>query len=415
MEAQTAGPDTNDDVVEQDCGNTATVVFVGDDPGIVQSMRDAAHPWHGAWDVHFVESGEAALTLFGQLPTVDVLAAHVHASGLPIVELLNKVRQSSPHTARVVLSGQSDRESVLGLIGVAHQFMAVPVDIELLTGLIEHIRSATSTKLRDPVRTLVGQVDRLPSPPAIFQRLAEIMASEDWSIDDLANEMAQDLALTGEILKLVNSSFYGAADRVTSVNRAITLVGVDLIRYVVLGTKIFQSKDGLETWIDLDRLAHRSKAVALGARALAIRDRASSDASAVAYLAGLVSEIGLLVLGRVPDVSPSIAYPVNVSAYLGAERAMFGGDRFEVGAHLLTLWGFDSSVIDAVRQLSSGEIPRPGELSYYLVASRRLVVEQGFDPHELASRLGTKPDLDDALERLDQEADGTSTGSASAA
>jgi HD-like signal output (HDOD) protein len=386
-------------------GIRATVVFVGDDPGVFRSIRDAAHRWDGAWDVHFVESAQAALELFGEHPSIDVLAAHVRSTGPSLADLLNKVRERSPHTARVVVSGQSDREFVLGLIGLAHQFVSLPLDVERFTDLIEHVRSAASNTLRDPVRTLLGQVDRLPSPPAMFQRLAEIMASDDWSVDDLANEIAQDVALTGEILKLVNSSFYGSANRVTSMNRAITLVGVDLIRFVVLGNKMFQSNDGLENWIDLDRLAHRSKAVALGARALAIRDRASSETSAVAYLAGLVSEIGLLVLGRIPDICASIAYPVNVATYLGAERAMFGGDRFEVGAHLLTLWGFDASVVDAIRQLSSDETPRGGGLPWYLVASRRLVVEQGFDPHELASRVGTKRDIDDALRRLHDEAD----------
>jgi hypothetical protein len=47
-------------------------------------------------------------------------------------------------------------------------------------------------------------------------------------------------------------------------------------------------------------------------------------------------------------------------------------------------------------------VPGAG-LPWYLVAARRLVVEQGFDPHELASRAGTKPDLDDALEDLMDE------------
>ena len=118
----------------------------------------------------------------------------------------------------------------------------------------------------------------------------------------------------------------------------------------------------------------------------------------------MVSEIGLLVLGRVPDISPSIAQPVNNAVYLGAERAIFGGDRFAVGAHLLTLWGFDTAVIDAVRRVPSDEVPRSG-LPWYLVAARRLVVEQGFDPHELATRKGAKPELDDALASLLAEAE----------
>ncbi|MDJ0767709.1 MAG: HDOD domain-containing protein [Ilumatobacter sp.] len=392
-------------VDETAANGTATVVFVGSDPAVVEPMRAAMTRRQDVWDVHVVETGQAALALFDELPRVDVVATHVDVSALPVADLLDEVRRISPHTARVVLSGRSDRGVVLGLIGVAHQFVSVPVDIEVLVDLIDHVRSAASTTLRDPVRTLVGRVDHLPSPPAMFVRLGEMILAEDCSADLLANEIAQDVALTGEVLRLVNSSLYGMAERVTSVSRAITLVGLDLIRFVVLGNRLFQPDEDVDTWVDLDRLAGRSRAVALGARALAIRDRASSETSAVAYLTGVVSEIGLLVLGRVPDIAPSIAQPVNVSTYLGAERAIFGGDRFEVGAHLLTLWGFEQPVVDAVRQLSSDETPRAGGLPWYVAASRRLVVEQGFDPHDLASRAGSRHDLDDAIDELRHDAD----------
>ncbi len=384
--------------------HTVTVVVVADDPGVAEPVRQAAAVRPEEWNVHFVESGQTALARFDDLPHVDVVAAHTHVPGFPVAMLLNEIRRRSPHTVRVALSGRSDHDSSLDLVGIAHQVMPMPRDSELLVGLIEQLRSGAGTRLRDPVSTFVGDVDRLPSPPAMFRRLAEIITSDDWSIDDLAHEIGQDVALTGEILKLVNSSFYGAPERVTSVQRAITLVGVDLIRFIVLGDKVFQPDDDLNTWVDLDRIAHRSKAVALGTRALAIRDRCSSETTAAAYLAGLVSEIGLLVLGRIPDICPTIAEPINDSTHLGAERAIFGGDRFAVGAHLLTLWGFDHSVIDAVRQLSSNEIPSAG-LPWYLVATRRLVVEQGFDPHDLATREGSRLDLDDALDDLRDEAE----------
>ena len=61
--------------------------------------------------------------------------------------------------------------------------------------------------------------------------------------DGVAIEIAQDVALTGEILKLANSSFFGTTERVTSISRAISLVGADLIRFVVLGKKLFLRSD----------------------------------------------------------------------------------------------------------------------------------------------------------------------------
>jgi CheY-like chemotaxis protein len=140
--------------------DTVTIVFAGDDPGLVQLLRVATTRWRGAWDVHFVQSGQGALARFGELPRVDVVAAHMHVPGLTVADLLSEIPQCSPLTARIALSDQSDRESVLDLIGIAHQVMPMPRDVELLTDLIEQVRSGVSARL--PLgRTVEGGVDEL--------------------------------------------------------------------------------------------------------------------------------------------------------------------------------------------------------------------------------------------------------------
>ena len=388
----------------------ATVVFLGDDRDAARPMRDAALHRAGAWMVHFVEDVMDAVVLVRELRNVDAVVAHARPDGPAVDDFLDRVRRRSPHTARIVISDESDGDLLLRLNQLAHRVLPVRLEVESLVELIDQVRSATGTELGDPVRTLVGQIDRLPRLPGVFQRLTEIVESDDWSIGDLAEEITQDIALTGEILKLANSSFYGSAAPVTSVDRAIMRVGVDLIRFVVLGSKLYESRDELATWIDLDPLAQRARTVALGARALAIRDRASLDTSSLAYLAGLVSEIGWLVLGRVPDIADVIARPLNGKLYLGAERAIFGGDRFQVGAQLLGLWGFDQPVIDAVGHLSTEQIPTEGGLTWYLAAAKQLIGERGFDPHELAGRPGTNPELDAAVQELCAQAEATAAG-----
>lgn len=360
--------------------------------------------------VHFVGDATMAVRLVRELSNIDVVVAHARPGDTSIVDFLDRVRRRSPNAARIVMSDESDGDLLLRLNRISHRVLPLHLGVEPLEALIENVRSATGTQLGEPVRTLVGQVDRLPQLPAVFQRLTEIVESDDWSVDDLAEEITQDIALTGEILKLANSSFSGPSEPVSSVANAIMRVGVDLIRFVVLGRKLYESGSELATWIDLDSLAHRARNAALGARALAIRARASLETSSHAYLAGLVSEIGLLVLGRVPDVVDVIARPLNGKLYLGAERAIFGGDRFQVGAQLLGLWGFDQPVIDAVRRLSTERLPTEEGLAWYLAAAKQLVTEQGFDPHELAAAPDRNPGLDAAIDQLRSQAREASAG-----
>lgn len=380
--------------------STFTVIFVDDEPKVLQAMRRATRRWRGLWDVHFAEGGLAALELLDQLPRIDVVVTDMRMPGMDGAELLAAVRERSPHTARIILSGQSDREAVLRAVGPAHQYLSKPVDVEELAEVLEHIRGTSSGTLREPVRSLVGEADRLPSPPALFQELVDEIESPNWSIDSVADVLSKDVALTAEMLKLVNSAFFGYFGEVNSVNRAVSLLGVDLVRSVVLGSKLFLADESLESWLDLELLDWRCKSVATGARALALRENAAREVSSSAYLAGMVSEIGMLVMARLQGLNATVAEPLNHACFLEVERALFGGDRFEIGGYLLALWGFSPAVVSAIVQIPTPTAHRAVGLPWYLHAARELVLDGSFDPVDLASPPGACPELDEALDQI---------------
>ena len=377
----------------------ATVVFVEHNPVEAHGLRETVASRSDVWNALVVAEGADVIGLM-KTTVIDAVVAGADVGLSTTADLLREVRRRSPRTARVAMFDPDDHEMLLEMIGVAHQCLSTSVDFTAIADLIERIRGAASDgQLGEPINTLIGHVDRLPSPPALFQKLAEIMATNDWSINQIANEISLDVALTGDILRLVNSPFFGTAEKVTSVARAINLLGIELIRFVVLGNKLYQSTSGSETWLDLDRLDQRSKSIARATRALALRDDAGADMAALAYLAGMVSEIGLLVMARVPDVAPAITQPLNTGCYPGVERAVFGGDRFEVGARLLHLWDFDDGVVRAIEQLSADEVaPDAGDLALHLRTARALVIDEGINAFDLENPIGTDPEVDAAVE-----------------
>lgn len=379
--------------VDMPAPSTVTVVVVGSDPSILVSTHAATRRFADLWRVLSVQSEEHVMQHFSRLVPVDIAIVASGKDGMGL-RVLDQIRKRSPRTARLAVTGSSVEADVTQLALVAHQILPMPLDVEVLSSLIGRVRHSARTGLLDPVRTLIGQADRLPSPPAMFKRVNAMLVTDDWRMDELADEVAKDPALTGELLKLVNSSFYGLGARVTSVKRAIALIGARMTRSVVLGDQLFRSSGGFDTWIDLERLAARSNKVALAASALASRQDDSQDMVASAYLAGLVSEIGLLVLARLTDIDASIAAPVNNSFFLGAERMLFGGDRFEVGSELLTLWGFDPDVSHAVGNLSTGGMSRPASLAWLLACARHLVIEEEISPDSLVKPVGTDAEID---------------------
>lgn len=380
-----------------------TIVFVEENSELIEQLRVAAAAWQDKWDVHLATGPTDALELIDRLGGADVVITNMDMEGMDGAQLLTIVRNRFPATARIVLSHRSGREALLRAVGPAHQYLAKPIDIDELAQVIEHVRGESVTRLRDPIRSLIGQADRLPSPPQIFQDLMTLVESDDWTVKAVAELLGSDVALTTEIMKLVNSTFFGFFGEVTSVERAVSLLGVDLVRSVVLGSGLFATDPALENWLDLDRLDRRSKAVAHGARTLALRDGAPANAAAAAYLAGMVSEVGMLVMARVGDVDRDDVIALNVWSMPEVERLLFGGDRFEVGSQLLRLWGFSPSIVEAVSGLGTPWHRFDEGLPWHLWAARRLVAEEGFALESFSAEPGESAEFDRALQLLEGE------------
>lgn len=374
-----------------------TCIVVADaNPRELNNALGGAIKRHDDWDVSYATGTAHALERFDEIAHVDVVVANM--ASIDGMDLLKKVRKRSPKTARVILSDQAESQAGWRSIGAAHHYLNDPVNVKEFERIISVVRNCATTELRDPIRGLISQVDRLPSPPALFLHIVDMLKSERWSVDDLANLLSSDVALTAEILKLVNSAYFGASSTISSVSHAVTLLGVDMIRTLVLANKLFQPHEDLKSWLDLDHLDRRCRAVASGAHALALRDNAPPDVAQMTFLAGMVNEVGLLVMARVPNIGASMAAPLNNRVFLDVEQALFGGDRFVVGSHLLKLWGFHHDIIEAILQVKRPDVLDSTGLPWYLYAARQLVLDHGFNPLDLAAPPGPNPAIDRALQ-----------------
>jgi len=374
-----------------------TVVFVDDEPNVLDGLRRTTRRFRTTWDTHFADSGPAALEVIAGLPRVDVLVTDMRMPGMDGAELLSHVRDRWPTVARIILSGQSDHDAVFRAIGPAHQYLAKPCDVDALAAVIGRLDAGSCPAVVDPVRTLIGRVDRLPALPEQYQRLTEQLGSPTARLADIAAVIADDIALTAEVLRVVNSAFFGLYGTVHSVESAVSLLGIDVVRGIVLGSKLFDVPGGRSGWLDLRALGTRSRSVASAARGTALRLGAEHTAAAAAFLAGMVSEIGLLVMAQI-ETGSDFAGEINRGGAvdLDDERRHFGGDRFQVGAHLLGLWGFDEVVVQAVCGLGAlrcGDDP----LSRAVCAARRLVFDAGVDPVALADPREPIPAVDAVL------------------
>lgn len=321
------------------------------------------------WNVHFVEHGSEALEYITE-NRVDVVVSDMRMPGMDGAELLAKVRTISPSTVRIILSGYAEEEAVLRSTRVAHQFLSKPCDLEDLKRTIEELRAYRSTIDQEQIREVVGGMQQLPALGTVHADLVAAMNSSQSSNDSLAEIVSRDVALTAELLRLVNSAFFGLNSRVESVAQAIGFLGIDVVQAIVAGHSLF---DGGSTGVvDVAEVARRSQLVSALARRSTRNDGGSNSDAATAYLAGMLHQVGVLVLGEL-DCPDGDMKAILAGEDITTERMVFGVDRYTVGAYLLGLWGFDNRIVQAVNGLSDRDGPERESVARALLIAEESV------------------------------------------
>jgi HD-like signal output (HDOD) protein len=299
----------------------------------------------GTWDMHFVEGGDEALAFMNERH-VDVVVSDMRMPGMDGAELLGKVRTISPSTARIILSGYAEEEAVFRSTRVAHQFLSKPCDLDELRNTIEEIRGCMESVEPEAIRDLIGQLEQLPALGDVYDELVDAMDRDNSSNEALGRIVSKDVALTAELLRLINSAFFGLSRQVESVAQAIGFLGVDVVRAIVAGHSLFSGAGG--GVVDVDEVASRSQGVAALARTVFRMEGGTASEAAEAYLAGMLHQVGVLVLSVLPGVDKADLTAVLASEDVTNERLAIGADRFAVGGYLLGFWGFSPGIVSAI-------------------------------------------------------------------
>ncbi len=207
--------------------------------------------------------------------------------------------------------------------------------------------------------SLLKGADNLPSPPGVAVELLRLTENEEVTINELAQTIARDPALAAKLLKISNSAMYGVGREVTTLNRACMMLGLKTVRLMSLSFSLATSMGGdRKGRFDYDQYWKRSLVCAASARALASRrERLLADE---AFLAGLLSRIGQLVLAE----CASSEYAKVLESAKGMwptpelERDTLGCDGDQVGLALLESWGMPAltcALIASIRLQSAGE------------------------------------------------------------
>jgi HD-like signal output (HDOD) protein len=358
------------------------ILFVDDEPLILQGLQRMLRSMRDEWEMVFVEGGEKALATMEQGP-FDVVVTDMRMPVMNGAQLLREVRARHPRTVRLVLSGHADKELVAQCVGVAHQYISKPCDPEQLKVMVRNACLIGGDRVTDQVKDILGSIDRLPVVPATYLELERTLRDPDAGPQEVGAIIQRDMAMTAKVLKLVNSAFFGLRRTIASPAEAVTYLGFDTVKNLVLFHAIFNRTEPLRTrHLGLDDLWRHSLAAAQGAKAIAAAEGAGRETTETAYVGGLLQDMGILVLASsFPEAYDRVAEVVLQEHVLltTAEQEEFAINHAEVGAYLLGLWGIPTAVLQIVAgHHRPQQIAEPGfqpELAVY--AADLLVGELG--------------------------------------
>jgi len=204
---------------------------------------------------------------------------------------------------------------------------------------------------KESVLARIASNSNLPTPPMVTLRVLERASQPDCTIQEIGKLISHDPGLCGKMLKLVNSSLYGLSRSVTSIDRALNLLGLKHVRSLVLSLTLPTLKFRQVSTQQMMAYWKGSVTTAIICREMALRLKwPDADSEMVA---GLLCDIGVLILQETfPEPFGQVtARPIEeqLRDQCVLEETLIGVDHAEAGAFLLQRWKLPEDLTLAIR------------------------------------------------------------------
>jgi HD-like signal output (HDOD) protein len=206
----------------------------------------------------------------------------------------------------------------------------------------------------DIEKSLEEYIKNMPSLPTSVTKVMEICNNPQTSPMDLNRVISLDPVLVGRVLKLINSAYYAIGQPVTSLARAIIMLGINTVKNLALSTTVIGqlSPQKKSMGLDLEGFWRHSLCVGVAAKFLAKKRGIDSKLVEEYFTAGLLHDVGKIPLNAVL----SKQYMVTVSnadrerkALTLAEENVFGINHCAAGEIIARAWKLDGPIGDAIK------------------------------------------------------------------
>jgi putative nucleotidyltransferase with HDIG domain len=194
------------------------------------------------------------------------------------------------------------------------------------------------------LRSQIERIDTLPTIPSVLRKLLVVIENPKISLTEIGNFISNDPVLTSRVLKMVNSPIYGFPGRISSVQQALILLGLNVVRGLLLGVSVFEvmQKSMVGLW-------EHSLGCAVSARIIAKKKNIPEPEEV--SISALLHDIGKVVMIlRFKEEYDIVMKEAEAGDMLiiDAERQVFGITHADSGAWIAKKWNFPLSLIEVI-------------------------------------------------------------------
>jgi putative nucleotidyltransferase with HDIG domain len=320
----------------------------------VEQVRSSLLQGNGAWALALANNPNEAEAMLEADSSLRVVLAPPNLRGASGKLFLEDIATRHPNVACAWMGTKTEgatdaSEARLGWRSVGPA-----------SALLERSDNLQRILTNEVAAKIVGQLQGLPAVPTIYRAVMKAAADPDTGVADIAKIIDSDPAMSLKVLQMVNSSYFGIRRKVTSTSQAVSYLGLELLKGLVLAANVFGALDGKTMpGFSPEHFQRYSLRVARIAQKFAT----GSVTPEAAHTAAILHDIGQMVLAlRCPeDFGTAMERIGDGEAQEVVEREIFSVGHEEVGAHLLAAWGIPQSIVEAVAMHHRPKVPVRGE------------------------------------------------------
>ncbi len=234
--------------------------------------------------------------------------------------------------------------------------------------------------------TIVNYIDKMPSLSTTVTKVLEVCNRQDVSPNDLNKIISLDPVLAGNVLKLINSAYYALPNQITSLTRAIIILGINTVKNLALSTAVVGALKGHNNpYLSMDKFWMHSICVGVAAKELAVLNKIPVSRREEYFLAGLLHD-----LGKIPMVH---CFPEQYRQCLElcktqilelheAEQQIFGFNHSFYGEIIARKWKLNNAIISVMKY---HHIPEKADEDHRLLISSVAIADLYANIFEIGS------------------------------